>query len=185
LSSGNFEGSSDYERMNLEGSAKLLFDLAAEFAENAKDNLNKKDRVASGALLDSIVPMPLRVMGKTIVADVKVLDYYKYIDKGAKYTTKMPPVAEIRKWILKEGIKERNNKYKAISKRESKRKTLSESSKVDQMAFGIAMSIKKKGLKKTNFWTDAMKDLNKTIDERLGKTLAIDIINTLKDGFST
>ena len=65
-----------YESLSLRGTAKLLFDLAAEFAIGAQSSLNAKDKVASGALHDSIVPVPLRLAGKTVIAEVKVLEYY-------------------------------------------------------------------------------------------------------------
>lgn len=185
-------GGSNYETLQLQGTQKLLFDLAAQFALDAQDNLNKKEAVATGALSDSIIPLPLKVMGMKLQADVKVLDYYKFIDRGVRGTEtgdgefafknnkvgrKM--MLSIRKWLIKEGIKQRaTKKYKSITRKEESRKKITDTSTAT--AYAIATSVKKKGINKTHFWTAAKNELERNIKTSLGKTLKIDIIESLK-----
>lgn len=185
-------GSGPEEGLQLDAAAKVLAELAAEFALNAQANLNKADRVASGDLNDSIIPLPLQIMGKTIIAEVKVLDYYKFINSGVKGTTggagkysfknshpskKMQEA--IRKWLITEGIKIRNTKV-AVNSREKRRLSFKNVDKTSSLAYAVATNIKKRGLKATKFWDDAERDLRKVIKERLSGALKIDVINSLK-----
>lgn len=190
----------DYDGLELTAIAGTLVQVAAQFANNAVDNLQKADRISTGHLADSIKPTKLQVSGSKLQVDITVAEYYKYVDHGVKgwagtngdstFQFKKPSgksgqktsamVTAIRKWVIKEGLKQRNNKYKPISKRESKRgkKTFTDTS--TKTAIIIAALIKKRGLKKTNFWSKAVKSLKKDIKNSFGKAMAIDVTESLK-----
>lgn len=198
----NYGGSkTEFEALSLNSTAKILAQLAAEFALMARENLNKADRNASGFLADSIINLPVRYMGKVLVAEVSIASYYEFIDqgvKGWKNTTKAPlspfqfkktvpnkdggtrnseMVTSIRKWLIKEGLKGRNNKYSPISKREEKRKKITDTS--TQRAIAIAGIVKRDGLKPSYFWMKTVAIMKKRIEEEFGKSLKIDVINAI------
>jgi hypothetical protein len=175
-----------------------LFNIAAEFVKNASDNLNKVDRISSGALQDSIIPGEIVIMGTKLELQINVLDYYKFIDKGVKgwksgspsdspYSFKKPEgksgaknsemVTAIRKWLISEGLKSRTTPKKSITQRESKRKSITDAS--TKAAIIVAAAIKRKGLKKTNFWTDSEKQTQIYTEQTLGEAVKIQIINSI------
>lgn len=180
-----------------------LYNVAAAFIGSAADNLNNADRISSGALLDSIKQSEIQIFGKTLQIDISVLDYYKFIDKGVRgwqsgtpsdspYSFKQPQkggqkpkksqmVTAIRKWLIKEGLASqtlsRKSASHAISPRESRRQKITDTS--TSKAIVISGMIRKHGLKKTNFWTNAADKATKVAEEEFGKALEISIINSL------
>lgn len=165
----------------LSSTASSLFKVAGQFVTDAVNNLNKAGKIASGALQDSISVTDFKLSGSIMSVGIKALYYYKIIDEGAKFTSKMPPVDAIKKWLQSEKGKIRNTK-KAIFKREKNRKRIE---KIDNnsLAWAIAKSIKKRGLKPTRFWTKALNNLKKNAKKDLVAGYKIDIIDTLKEGF--
>jgi hypothetical protein len=79
-------------------------------------------------------------------------------------------------WVKREGIAFRNTK-KAVTVREQKRATITSVSR--STAYGIGVSIKRKGLKPTMFWTDALTELEKDISTGIADALRLDIIESL------
>jgi hypothetical protein len=180
-----------------------LYNVAAAFIDAAATNLNNADRVSTGELLNSIKPSEIKVFGKTMQIDISVLDYYKFIDKGVKgwqsgtpsdspYSYKQPQkggsgkknsamVTAIRKWLIKEGLASRTLSRKsashAISPRESRRQKITDTS--TSQAIAISGIIRRQGLKKTNFWTDAEATATKAAEAEFGQALEISIINSL------
>jgi hypothetical protein len=178
--------------------ANTMERLAGVLAKTAQDNLNKSDRNATGRLSESIKVKTPQINGSKVQIDIEALFYYQFVDKGVKgtrggngeYSFKNENVGtkfkdEIRKWVIREGIKARsikNEKLSAktsrvISKREKKRKSITQTS--DSVAYAIARSIKRKGLKKTNFMTKAINEVKKLAREELAKGLKVDILASL------
>lgn len=200
----NSLGSSDKgEPLQLNATEKVLVEVVSEFAEEARNNLNKADRVSSGHLSDSIVVLDPQVIGKAISIEVEVANYYKFVNKGVKgwsdksrsgspYQFKRPSgksgaqssamVTAIRKWVIKEGLKtkdkSKNIRKFPVSERERKRGQSKFQDSSTQTAIIIAANIKRRGLKKTGFWDKAVEKLDKTIEERVGEAMVIDILNT-------
>lgn len=181
---------------------RALYNVAVKFVNTASENLNKADRVSSGALLESITPTEVKVMGKVFSIEINVNDYYKFIDKGVKgwqsgnpsdspYAFKAPEgkssgkkssemVTAIRKWLIKEGLKAKTtskNPKHAISSRERRRQKITDTA--TSTAIMIAGMIRRHGLKKTNFWTDAEKSASDYATKQFGEAMQIDIINSL------
>lgn len=192
---------SDYKTFDGKALETALYNIAVEFINAAVDNLNAADRVASGGLLESIRPSEIMVMGKKMTIEISVLDYYKFIDKGVKgwqsgspsdspYSFKAPAgksgkkssemVTAIRKWLIKEGLKAKatsKNPKNAISSREKRRQKITDTS--TSTAIMISGIIRKRGLKKTNFWTDAEDKASKFAESELETALTISVINSL------
>lgn len=181
---------------------RALYNVAVKFVNTAVDNLNKADRVSSGQLIESIQPTDVIIMGKVFTININVNDYYKFIDKGVRgwqsgnpsdspYAFKQPTkggsgkqssemVTAIRKWLIKEGLKMKStskNPRHAISSRESRRQKITDTA--TSSAIVVAGMIRKHGLKKTNFWSDAEQSATEYASRQFGEALQIDIINSL------
>ncbi|MGN6416112.1 MAG: hypothetical protein ACTHMC_01380 [Pseudobacter sp.] len=190
LAEGFFDGLGSDEEFQPIETASTLIQLAGDLVGTAQENLNKVDRVSSGALSESIKILNPEVVKETIRVDIQALDYYRFVDQGVKgtrggsgkYSFKNERVGKrmltaLRKWVIKENLKARTTrKYKAISKREAKRKRITETS--NSIAYAIGKSIKRKGLKRTMFFTDAVISTQNKLKD-LAAPFKIDILNTL------
>ena len=188
------ENYGDYQVLKLDAVADSLYYLAAKYVEFATDNLEKANRVASGALSSSIVALPMEILGSVYSVSIKLDDYYKFVDKGVKgwadekggnspYQFKNYPrggggkkskmITAIRKWLIKEGLQGRAaSATKSIYKREKKQASITDTS--TKTAMIIAMSIKKKGLKPSHFWSDAEKSVMQIAEAEFAQAIKVD-----------
>ena len=198
----NSYSAKDYKAFTGDALVSALYNVAVKFINTAADNLNAADRVSSGSLLESIKPTDVIIMGKVFTINIDVNSYYKFIDKGVKgwqsgspsdspYAFKAPikggsgkqsseMVTAIRKWLIKEGLKSRatsKNPKHAISLRESRRQKITDTA--TSSAIVVAGIIRKHGLKKTNFWSDAEKAASDYASKQFGEALEVEIINSL------
>ena len=197
----NSDSPSSFKQFDGKALETALYNIAVEFITAATDNLNKADRVSTGGLLESIRPSEIVVLGKKMTINISVLDYYKFIDQGVKgwksaepanspYAFKAPlgksgkksseMVTAIRKWLIKEGLKSNStsrNPKNAISARESRRQKITDTA--TSTAIMIAGIIRSKGLKRTNFWTDAEQTASKFAEKEFETALTISVINSL------
>jgi hypothetical protein len=173
---------------------------AARFVQDAKDNLIKSDSVSSGTLEKSIVPKVKEWGNGVNIIQIMVADYYKFVDKGvkgwkdnkgsgSKYQFKRgsgskggnpasnPFIVSIRKWLIRESRAFKNTKV-AVTAREQKRAKITDTSTREAMK--IAYFVKKGGLRRTGFWTDALAELEKDIATGVADALRIDVIETFK-----
>jgi hypothetical protein len=176
----------------LKATDSAVIRAAARFVEDAQNNLRKTDRISTGFLQDSIKPK-VKEWGNGInIIQIMVADYYKFVDRGVKglkggnslsnYQFKFANpskkmVDALEKWVKKEGIKFRNTKV-AVTTREQKRAKITSVSR--STAYMIGKSIKRKGLKPTRFWTDALAELEKDIATNVADALKIDVVETFK-----
>jgi len=197
----NSDSPSSFKEFDGKPLETALYNIAVEFITAATDNLNKADRLSTGGLLESIKQSEIVVMGKKMKINISVLVYYKFIDKGVKgwqsgspgdspYAFKAPAgksgkkssemVTAIRKWLIREGLKSKStskNPKNAISSRESKRQKITDTS--TSTAIMIAGMVRRHGLKKTNFWTDAEATASKFAQKEFETALTISVINSL------
>lgn len=173
-----------------------LVQLAGELVDTAQENLNRADRVASGALSASLKILNPDIVGNSIQVDIEALYYYTFIDLGVKGTTSgnghyafknnyvgKAMMKAIRKWVIREGLKMRaTKKYSAITSREAKRKNISDTS--TSTAYRIAAAVKRKGIRRSNFFTGAVKKIENTVADKLGAAFQIDIINSLPNNLN-
>lgn len=188
----------NYQTVKLNAVADALYYLAAKYVEFATDNLEKADRVASGALSSSIVALPMEIMGTVYSVSIKLDDYYKFVDKGVKgwqdekggnspyqfknygksgkKSSKM--VTAIRKWLVSQSLQGTAvNAKKSIYKREKKNASITDTS--TQLAIIISRSIKKKGLKPSHFWSDAEKSVMQLAEAEFAAAIKVDIISSI------
>ena len=188
----------NYQTVKLNAVADALYYLAAKYVEFATDNLEKADRVASGALSSSIVALPMEIMGTVYSVSIKLDDYYKFVDKGVKgwqdekggnspyqfknygksgkKSSKM--VTAIRKWLVSQSLQGTAvNAKKSIYKREKKNASITDTS--TKLAIIISRSIKKKGLKPSHFWSDAEKSVMQLAEAEFAAAIKVDIISSI------
>jgi hypothetical protein len=166
---------------------QVLAGYVEEFERKVADELNRLDKVDTGSLASSI-KFETTETANGIIVNVFVNDYYKFIDKGVQGTgpgsinTKSPykfryttpsksHVSAIKKWINRNGIRASATdvrRYGAIGRERRQPQNIN-------LAYIIAKSIKRKGLKETGFWTDSINETFKDFDAKMSQALGIDI----------
>lgn len=196
---GNLGNNDRGDKVTLSASAQVLVDMSEFLINEAINNLNKKGTVATGDLESSISSKDIQIDGSRLSIDIELLDRYKFIDEGVKgveggtgkyqFKTKRPNLAmqkSIKAWLRLRG--RRATKYKAISRTERKdqgiARTRAKADSQDSLAWAVATSIKKKGIKPTKFFTNAVKATQREFKKELAAGFKLDIINSLNDGNS-
>jgi hypothetical protein len=169
-----------------------LFLIVGELIEAAQNNLNKANRISSGALSESLIADDPKKNGNVISVDILMNFYGAFVNKGVKgtraghstagYSFKNEVVsrsmlAAIANWIEKARIKTRTvKKYKGYGKHEVKQKTIAQF----DATYAVARSIKQHGLKPTGFLDNAIAKTSDKIEQRLGAALVIDVLDGLQ-----
>lgn len=178
----------------MNASAKALVALGKFLIETASDNLEKKGNVASGDTISSMKIVNLDVKSVIMSLEVEILKTYKFLDEGVKGTkggngryafkNDLPSrkmVKAIEKWLRKRG-KSGKIKYRGVSRNERKNKQinrLNESNNIHSLAYAVARSIKQHGIKKTSFFSNAIRTTQKLQKKMYAEAFRIDIINSL------
>jgi len=156
----------------------ILQDYSQKMIDALKDNLNKKDRFASGMLSQSITAN-VKVFNQVVEMTISMEDYWKFVDEGVDGT--------VVKWGSPYKFKKKNLNQKAMLKhianrglRVTAKKGVSKENARKGLAFVLGRSIAKKGIKPTHFASevfegDLMEDLSNDLAEALGRDILIDI----------
>jgi hypothetical protein len=194
LSSGGDFGGSDIVEFGVV--ASLLEQYGAELLTNISYFANNKGVVGSGDLLDSMVPELTEENGVDIFR-LRMFDYYDYPNEGVKgvnsssnapgspyqyrnYGMSSEGRASLKKYILSGKAKITSVKNdKALGKGGEKigvafnNKTL-----IDKQVDTLAYLIKRFGIKKTNYFTDAFNKTFKTFEVDMVEAAGRDIVIT-------
>lgn len=136
-------------------------------------SLQDVGRYASGVTAQSIAGLNTTPVTFRFSTQVRVTlwmpDYYAYIDEGVsgarentnisrfKYGSKLPPISGIRQFMLNRGIVA--DDYRDIGRtRKGKDRNTAVNKSLNRLAYVIAFSIWKRGLKPTNFYTNVVND---------------------------
>lgn len=163
--------------------------LAAELVEEAQNNLNKSNAIASGNLSDSIVALEPTVNGGVFSIDVEMNFYGQFIDKGVKGTRGGTGLYQFRNEnpspdhvsAMKEWLRQAGSKVRSVKKSspygglEKKNKSL----EGYDDAYALARSIKIKGIRPRNFMTNAAASTASKVADRLGAAFKIDVLNSI------
>lgn len=168
--------------------------LAGELIEDAQQNLNSSNNIASGNLSASLIAHDPYKVGATMQVDVYMNFYGRFINKGVKgtrsgsssagYAFKNEVVSKkmykaISDWLTRGKISTMSvKKYTGHGKHETKQKGLGVLAEADK-AYAVARSIKMKGIRGTGFLDKAVTSTTKKVADRLGAALRIDVINSL------
>jgi hypothetical protein len=189
-------GNRDFgDDIKLNKTAQVLVDMAEYVITQAQKNLDKSGSVTSGQLADSMTARDIEINGSKMSIDVEILDRYDFLNSGVKgvesgtgkysFKTKRPSIGmknSIKSWLKTRG--RRALKYKAISKTERKDKRIakmrSEADTQEGLAWAVATSIKKKGIKATKFFTNAVKATERKFKKEIAAGFKLDIIDNIK-----
>lgn len=175
-----------------EDTVNTLGQLALQYVSLITEKIEQKDVASSGKLSDSIEPTTVELSGTVYTVGIKAKDYASYQDEGVNgwainrdsqfsFKTKgVDPkgkmVKSIRDWLRREGDSASNVKV-GISKRERQGGRIQDRSL--KRAVSIAYLIKRHGIKPTRFWQDATREMEVYVENELGASLRIDIINNI------
>jgi len=167
----------------------VLQDYSQKFIDAIHSSLERNDRLASGVLWQS-VKAPVKVMGQTVVMEITMDDYWRWVNDGRKAGGKQPPPQAMLKHIANRGISTAKiqNFYKNKKGLQIKRKKpISPQKARNTLAFLIGRSIKKKGIKPTNFLdevleSDLVTEMESAISKSLGRMITLEIKKDLKNG---
>ena len=163
--------------LNKEETQKSLDTFRKYVIQQAKSNLSKSKKNTSKSLYNSIKGVS-KVNPNSISLYFEMLDYGVYQDKGVSgvkkkyntpysYTTKMPPIKALDKWIVKKGIAPRDEKGRLISRQSLK--------------FAIARSIFINGIKPSLFFTKPFEKAYKNLPNELISAYGLDITKIFID----
>lgn len=186
-------GISGGDDVKLGHTAQALVKLAEILIGAAEDNLDKNGNRATGKTASSMKIENLQTQTTKMSLDVVIDKNYKFLDMGVqgteggkgkfKFKTKYPNkkmALAILKWLK---VRRIVSKYKPISKTESKNKRLKKlsgsSNSQKSLAYAIATNIKKKGIKPTHFFSDAIKTAKEQQKKVIGDAFRLDIIESL------
>lgn len=173
---------------------QILADYAKEFLDTASDNAEKAGITYKGNL-QSDLTFKVTQNGSSYEIAIgypstsEAAEYYDFQNKGvagvgknvagSPYSFKSlypsrKMVSKIEEWVRFNGIASRDeDQKKGLSALQTKRKSLSET---EQTAWVIARSIKKKGIKQTLFFDNAIAStFNKDFIKIMSKALAADV----------
>jgi hypothetical protein len=176
--------------------ASLLEQYGAELLENISYFGNNKGVVGSGDLLSSMVPELTEENGVDIFR-LRMLDYYDYPNEGVKgvnsfsnapgspyqyrnYGMSSEGRASLKKYILSGKAKITSVKNdKALGKGGEKiGVAFSNKTLIDKQVDTLAYLIKRFGIKKTNYFTDAFNKTFKTFEVDMVEAAGRDIVIT-------
>lgn len=193
----------DYADLNqLPGTKQIIILSAASFIEKVKEELQRLGKVSSGNLEDGITSGDLIEDKNGYEIDLgyqetdSAAKYYDYVNKGVKgfnsgnpaspYSFKSLKVSKdmvksLLLWYRKRGnAARREDQKKNLSATQRKNKSLKKqvdaSKSLQSLAYATAVSIKKKGIKKTGFFDNAVEfSFGKGFIDAVSKTVGQDI----------
>lgn len=183
------------DNVTLGHTARVLGELAGFLIEEATANLQNKGHMATGETAASMKIVNVKANTNIMSLDVELLSTYKFLDQGVRGTeggagkysfkTKYPSkkmALAILKWYRKRGAGGKI-KYKAKSKNEGKNQKLNRAIKnadnLKSLAYATATNIKKKGIEKTLFFSNAIKATKARQKQMYAKAFKLDIIESI------
>lgn len=176
---------------------RFLVLSAANFILKVKENIEALGISDTGALSDDLAEGELQKsnQGYSITMGYpqgsKAAKYYDFVNKGVKGVKTGTPnspyafknigvsramLSNIYSWVNRNGL--RGNDV-AITKRQAKRQSLSkmvsEASKKKSLAYAIAVNIKKRGLKQTRFFDNAVDSYFSNFGAEVAKVIGQDV----------
>lgn len=177
--------------------AESLVRMAGNLITEAQKNLNKSGSTSTGGLEESIHASDIAIDGSRLSVDILLLDRYKFIDQGVRGTesgkgkysfkTKYPGkkmATAILKW-LRQGRNRTLSIRKPLGGKTEKKnlrakKMVNKSDNLKSLAYAVATNVKKKGIKPTYFFQNAIKNTEKKWKKEIANGFKLDIIESLK-----
>lgn len=191
ISSGflNQVGSNKFE---IYVASNMLEQYGVEFAKVLSENIKQRGITSSGALADNIFP---QVSSDGMKLTVKVLDYYDFVNEGVKgvrssknapgspYKFKNYGMSPDGRKSIKQYIQSgkakvsstMNDKARGIGLERKGVKFAEKKSLIDRQVDNMIYMIKRFGIKKTNYFTDTVKQVFADFEVQMGEALGYDV----------
>lgn len=170
----------------------LLEQYGEEFAKVLADNINQRGLTSSGALADNIFP---QMSNNNQTLTVRVLDYYDFVNEGVKgvrssknapgspYKFKNYGMSPEGKKSIKQYIQSGkakvsstiNDKARGIGLERKGVRAAEKKSLIDRQVDNLIYMIKRFGIKKTNYFTDTVKQVFADFEVQMGEALGYDV----------
>lgn len=156
--------------MDKEQTYNALMRFQRHVVRESRNNLKKMKKNSSNKLYQSIKGN-VKVSANSFELDFEMLPYGQFQDKGVsgtkkKYNTpysykdKMPPARVFDKWMIRKGIAPRNEKGQLQSRK--------------GLAFAIARSVYRNGIKPSLFFTKPFEKAFKNLSPELVESFGLD-----------
>ena len=170
----------------------MLEQYGIEFAKVLAENIKQRGLTASGALADNIFP---QMSNNNQTLTVRVLDYYDFVNEGVKgvRSSKNAPGSpykfksfgmnadgrkSIRQYIQSGKAKvssTMNDKARGIGLERKGVRAAEKKSLIDRQVDNMIYMIKRFGIKKTNYFTDTVKQVFADFEVQMGEALGYDV----------
>lgn len=165
---------------------EVLEDYGQKFVDAFRESLLKHDKFVSGGLSQSIIAMPIKIMGQNLVMEIRADEYFDYVNEGVNGTQvkngspysfrkKNVNQSAMLQHIANRGINYRDmqNFYKNAKGLKVKRKKPLEKQKaLKTLAFLIGRKVSKRGIKPTHFADEVIEsNLKKQMEIELSKSM--------------
>jgi hypothetical protein len=171
---------------------EVLEDYGQKFMDAFRVSLEKNGKYVSGALSQSIIAMPVKIMNQKLILEIRADEYFNYVNDGVDgWQTKVGspysfkkngrpiPVTMMRKHIALRGerysgiINSLMNEYKNTRGLKVKRKKpISKDKAIGGLAWAVGYNVKKKGIKPTHFADEVIEsNLKKQMEIELSKSM--------------
>ena len=117
------------------------------------ESLYNVKRVSSGALAQSI-NVEITESDNVFAFTLLMEDYWQWVDEGREKGGKQPPEEAMLQFIALRGIQP-----KAPATKKPRKKAIPQNKLRKSLAFAMSRSIKEKGIKPTNFYSDEIEGL--------------------------
>lgn len=158
--------------LNTENLQIALEEFAEQVVLDAKSNLERDKKVASGKLLESIKVNRIKASKNSIELSINMTKYGAFVDKGVSgtevkydtdytYTTKPPPPSAFDGWMVRRGIAPRTAGGQFLSRK--------------SIQFALSRHIFKNGIAPSHFLTDAVKKNFNILPGIITNSLELDV----------
>jgi len=162
--------------LNTENLQIALEEFAEQVVLDAKSNLERDKKVASGKLLESIKINRVKASKRSIELNINMAPYGAFVDQGVSgtekkyntdysYTTKPPPPSAFDGWMVRRGIAPRTSGGQFQSRK--------------SIQFALSRHIFKNGIEPSHFLTDSVKKNFNTLPSILVDALSLDVKKTV------
>lgn len=146
----------------------LLNSFAQTIVNRYRDKISE---YASGKLYKTI-DYSITSQNDSYLVTINLEEYWKFIEKGRRAGAKMPPVSAIENWI-----KVRKILPRPVTLKSGKQRVPT----VQQLAYVIARSIAKKGIKPRQFMRESIEDTMNDFNSKLSAAVREDVLENLNN----
>lgn len=156
---------------------KVLNDFGRELVEVYLANINERGISASHELANS-VSYEIHVGDRQMGVDLRLADYWKYVEYGRK-AGKFPPLDSIERWIEVKGIQPMTRTQASVKRwtqhRGSIRRNDGSIPSIKSLAYLIGRKIATEGIQPRPILTTALDEVYNRFDEALNEAVTQDI----------